>query len=409
MKKVLTLVVCALLANEGMAQDKYIAGYYVTNNADTVRGYVEYRTNYKSTLKFRTETRGRAQKLAIENIKSFGFNSGRVYARVTNPLNESTPRPQIFIRPIVDGEIDLYSYHGKMIIGSEEKGQFALAKKGSNSAEAMRNLQKNTGVFNILFQECPTVKNEAQNVQIGEENLVKLIASYHNCRGISYNHINTKAAKRMFDIGFFVGQRMSSLSFSRGDENNSLAYLGNTNFNPSSNPTFGIVSLVGGRSPSSVLSFQSGISYSQGEHSGTSTFKAEDFGGYDITQVSTTHLNYSVLSLSAGLRMTMRSNKINPYVAGGASIQKLLSLDEGTHQTTTINTSIEEEEFSLGIDEQTTGSLWATAGVKKRVGKGMGVFAECNIDFMTLVTSKTNATNINANIKGTSIRVGFLF
>lgn len=265
-------------------------------------------------------------------------------------------------------------------------------------------------MFNILFQECPTVKNEAQNVQVGEENLVKLIASYHNCRGISYNHINTKAAKRMFDIGFFVGQRMSSLSFTGGDENNSVAYLGNTNFNTSSLPTFGIVSLVGGKSPSSVLSFQSGISYSQGKHLGTSTFKTEDFGGYDITQISTTHLNYSVLSLSAGLRMTMRSNKINPYVSGGVSMQKLLSLEEGVHQTTTINASVEEEEFSLGIDkEQTYGNLWAAAGVKKKVGKDMGVFAECNIDFMTLVTSQTNAININSNIMGTSIRVGLLF
>jgi hypothetical protein len=403
------LAMSVFLVSESMAQDKYLAGYYVTNNVDTVRGYIEYRANYKSGVKFRPELRGPVQKLEIENIKSFGFNSGRVYSRVTNPLDQKNSGQQIFIRPIVDGEIDLYSYRGKMIIGSEEKGQFALAKKGSNSTEAMKNLQKNTGVFNILFQECPTVKNEAQNVQIGEENLVKLIESYHNCRGISYNHINTKAGKRMFDMGIFVGQRMSSLSFTGGDENNSVTYLGNTNFNTSSLPTFGIVSLVGGKSPSSVLSFQSGISYSQGKHSGTSTFKTEDFGGYDITQVSTTHLNYSVLSLSAGLRMTMRSNKINPYLAGGASIQRLLSLDEGTHQTTTINTSIEEEEFSLGIDERTTGSLWATVGVKKRVGKGMGVFAECNIDFMTLVTSKTNATNINANIKGTSIRVGFLF
>ena len=35
----------------------------------------------------------------------------------------------VFVKPIIKGAIDLYSYDGKMGIGSHQKGRFALSKK----------------------------------------------------------------------------------------------------------------------------------------------------------------------------------------------------------------------------------------------------------------------------------------
>jgi hypothetical protein len=179
--------------------------------------------------------------------------------------------------------------------------------------------------------------------------------------------------------------------------------LSNTEFNTSALPTFGITALIGSKSPSSIFGFQSGLAYTEGKHKGVYTYSQIDLAGYDITQVSTTTINYSMLSISAGLRMSVRSNKLNPYFSLGMSSQQFLSLDENVHQVTTINSSVEEEEFSLDMGKSSFG-LWGAAGLKKKIGSNKALFVECNYQHSYLASSPQSA-----KLTGTSFRIGFMF
>ncbi|HMG89415.1 MAG TPA: hypothetical protein VK589_05130, partial [Chryseolinea sp.] len=147
--------------SQANAQDKFGKGYYVTNNLDTVYGYVEHRSVYRKDVNFRLGPKGPIQKLTSKEVAAFGFDGGSAYLRVNHQTNENLPSESIFVKPLVNGEIDLYFYDGKMVIGSNEKGRFALGKKTSDAARALKNDQNNKAAFSVLLYDCPTIKEEA--------------------------------------------------------------------------------------------------------------------------------------------------------------------------------------------------------------------------------------------------------
>jgi hypothetical protein len=404
MKIFSALFLTTILFFQAGAQDKYGPGYYVTNNGDTVHGYVEYRTNYKAGVRFRTDLKTRPQQLAIDDVKAFGLSSGATYTRVNHPSKENPSGSSIFIRPMVLGEVDLYSYRGKMIIGSANKGRFQLVSKTSNDAEAMKNFQNNIGAFNILFQDCPAVKEEAQKVSVTQDRVIELIRSYHNCRGVSYQEFKTIKPKRIINVGLFVGQNIAAFSIGKPRSFSESSYLYNSNFKNSSSPTFGISALFPTRSPSPVFALQTGLAFSKGDHSATTSFSDPDFNGVAIAQTSATTVSYSKVAISAGLRLSVRSNKVNPYLGFGLATHQFLSLKENIHLVTTINTSVEEEDRSLGMEKSSFG-VYGVAGLQKKIGSRKLIYAECNYEntFVTIDDPES------AKVTGTSFRVGFLF
>ena len=56
------------------AQDKFGQGFYVTNTSDTVRGYIEYKSDYDQGLEFRPQLKSSSESLSMDRVKSFGFN-----------------------------------------------------------------------------------------------------------------------------------------------------------------------------------------------------------------------------------------------------------------------------------------------------------------------------------------------
>jgi len=407
MRIVLTFILTTLVTTAAISQDKFGAGYYVTNTSDTVRGFIEYKAHYSTGFKFREHLNGQTQSITIDKVRSFGAPAGTVYARVEYSSKSNLPATPILIRPVVQGEVDLFYYKGKTFIGSDKKGRFALSdKKSSSTEEATKNYQKNIGAFNILFHDCPAVKEKAQTTQIGEEKLTELLRSYHECRDLPYKEFKAKKQKRFAHVGVFAGFAVSNLSFGKSTQIPEAGYLHETNFGPSTFPTFGVVTVIGGRSPSPIFSFQSELTYTKADFKGTYTYTHTDFGGYNITQTSTTSVAYSRLSLSAGLRITARSNKLNPYISFSLAGQHFLSLDGSVHQVTAINSSVEEEDSNLGLIKSPSAILLsASAGLKKRVAGNKALFAECSFEN----TSISTENYMNAKVSAVAFRLGFMF
>ena len=111
-----TFILVMLITTAAISQDKFGEGYYVTNTSDSVRGFIEYKAHYTSGFKFRKELNGPTQYVTIDEVKSFGSPSGIIYARVEYSSKSNLPATPIFIRPVVQGEIDLfYLLQGKNI------------------------------------------------------------------------------------------------------------------------------------------------------------------------------------------------------------------------------------------------------------------------------------------------------
>lgn len=404
MKILLAVIIITFPFFQVLAQDKFGTGYYLTNAGDTVRGFIEYKAGYDEGFKFKPNLKASTQRIAISQVKSLAFTSGTSYARVEYPATGNLPATPVFVRQVVDGEVDLFYHEGRMYLGSEKRGRFALSKKrSSNGAESLKNQQNNLGAFNILFQDCPAVQQEAQKTFVSEENLAKLLRSYHECRGLQYREFTTVYPRRKVHVGFFAGQSVSALNFGKPANFPETSYLYNSDFGTSSHPTFGVMTLIGGRSPYSIFAFQGGLSYTKAEYRATWSYTKGDFGGYDITKTTDTHVEYSMLSLTAGGRISGRSNNLNPYVAFGLATHQFLSLDEGVYQITTINASTEDENFKLGMVRSAL-AVWASAGLQKRIG-GKALFAEASYENSHFAIDDPKSAQVTVM----AFRVGFMF
>lgn len=392
-----TIVLCA------SAQDKFAPGFYLNQTGDTIRGLIQYQHNYGSGFIFRPELKSKSQLFTPATIKSFGFAKGKVFESISISIKNGR-KDQVFVNVLLTGEVELYSYQRQYIIGSDSKGHFNLIKrKSTNDAEALRNYQANTGTFNILFQDCPAVKENAQKTFITESKLLALLKAYHECRNLSYKEIKpapTAPTRRVNSIGFFAGQAFSSLSFDDPDVFENSSYLSNANFGTSSNVTFGVMALIGSRHPSSVVALETGLAYTSGSFDGTFVYTKYDVGGYDIKQTSVTSLEYKRLSINCGIRLTARGNKFHPYMSFGVAGQPFISMKSNVNQTTIINDSEEVENFKLNTGSASF-SLWASAGLKMDLSSGHGIFIDLNYDAASVGSRGTLTTF--------APRMGFLF
>jgi hypothetical protein len=399
-KLLTTLFLSQILSFGVFAQDKFLSGFYVTSPGDTVQGLIEYRANYRNVLKFRSHLNSPIEAITINEIKAFGFSSGSLYERRTFTV-EGFPSTPIVVKVLVKGQLNLFTSKSQLIIGSDSAGHFKLVKgKSSNGSEALKNYQKNTGIFNILFQACPAVKDAAQHSKISERRLIKLLKAYHQCQGASHRAFQPVTAKSSSRFGVFAGQTIANLSFGESKDLENSGYLHNSNFSSSKQLSFGMLALFSAREPSPVLAIETGLRFTKADFKATSVYLKEDIADYYIKETSITTIKYSRLSLTTGLRITGRSNKLNPFINFGLSYNMFLSMKANVNQTTQINSSIEEEDQVLSMSKSTAG-YWFGGGVKLKVAGSRSVFLDVNYE--------NSSISLRGKITGFGVRVGFFF
>jgi len=298
MKLRIILFLCATMCKYAIAQDKFGSGYYVSDSPDTVRGFIQYAPKYTSGFAFRSTVKSTTQKFSADGVKAFGFTEGGNFVRIAYAEQKDLPPVPIFVNVLVAGNIDLMVYQRTYLIGSDQKGRFELVDaKTSSETQAMKNYQANTGAFNILFQDCPAVKETAQKVAIRQNPLIDLVKAYHQCRNLPYEVIRNKKISGARQFGIFVGESFSSLSYGKPATFANSSYLYNTNFGTSAQPTIGLMALFAGKQPSPMLAIQSELVYSKASFSGTYVYVNEDLDNYYVKQTTVTTMDYSRLAL----------------------------------------------------------------------------------------------------------------
>jgi hypothetical protein len=401
MRILLVFSLFLLLIQGTSAQDRFGSGYYLSEAGDTVHGFIQYKPRYTDKVPFRSTLKSRTKELSAEQTRAFGFTGWDNFERLEFAATKDAPASPVFVNVLVSGEIDLLVYRRTFIIGSAQAGRFKLiGGKSSNAEQAMKNYQTNTGAFNILFQDCAAVKEAAQKAKISRRALVELIKDYHKCRGLPATELEMKTVSRKKYVGFFIGESFTTLKFGKPPTLSRTSYLYNSDFGSSLQPTLGAIFLVSGKHPSSTLAFQSELVYSRGDFNGTYVYTNEEAGGYVIRQTTTTAIDFSRISISAGLRATGRSNTLNPYLAIGIAGQAFLSMNSKVNQTTQINDGFEEITIKMEPTRATL-AVWAAAGLKLKVLKSKAVFLDFNYE--------NSFINDNGKITSLSSRLGFMF
>ncbi|MEY4929622.1 MAG: hypothetical protein RI909_346, partial [Bacteroidota bacterium] len=129
------------------------------------------------------------------------------------------------------------------------------------------------------------------------------------------------------------------------------------------------------------------------------SFTNWEAGGYEFTETSTTLIKYSKLDYKIGMRITPRSNVINPYFSAGITLFGVFANESKSNVTFQINDSVEEREVNP-VEGSSIGT-WVALGISKPIGTKHKVFTDVLFE-ATPLSSKGKVSTFH-------YRVGFLF
>ncbi len=403
MRRVILFHLFLLFFGYSFSQNKTGAGYYITNEHDTIRGYIEYRNNYNTEFKFRVTPKARSKIVASEDVIGFTFLNSRVF-QTLDFASELTNHP-VFAQVLLTGDIDVYRHHGKLLVdgGGINKFRFEKAKPKPDD-EAKENYQKNVGYFNILFHECPEVLTKARTVGISSNRLIDWVEEYHDCKNIPYTKLLIKE-KKQIDFGISVGFSKSTINYppinvyDYKDGYDPYGYLGRSIFEQSP-PSMAISFhyIYRGRRPAAVVAFQQELSFAKASFSGKSN-DAWQAPFYTGLEKSTTTIKFSMIDYKFGLRFTARSNLINPYIGFGLAFTQFIK-KVSTSDVTYVSGNTTRIGERNPLEYKNTGGVWANVGLSKQLGR-YKIFA----DMMTENTYLGNSGVCNTLYT----RLGFLF
>lgn len=388
----LVLSFILLFSFSAQAQDRFLKAHYVSTKNDTIYGMIRYRESYPQGITFKADLKAPAQSLGKDEVKSFKFENGQTYELI-NFADKNAPTNLTYAKKLGGDAILLYHSHGQFLMGSDEKTFFVIKKgKASNSGEAMTRYQKNVGAFNVLFNDCPDVKDKAGKSAVSEDLLLARLREYHDCKSVPFKSY-VPASRMPLQFGAFAGLSTAFLNLS-GEE-----HLEGTTFNTSNLPLLGLMmTITPSKKVSSIFSMQLELLYTSMKFTGTYAAQRE-VAGYNISIISSTNVESQIIMPRFGFRLTGRSNSINPYLSFGIGAPISIS-DSYDIATVTINSGSETTESHDSIDIG-NGAVWAGVGLKKDLRDDRGLFLDVTFNYM--------GTNNSGNVIMIAPRLGFMF
>lgn len=196
MRKIILFAIFAISATIAMAQTNPKPGYVITNNGDTIRGVIDFRTNEKLSKQCDFWANGGAVKTTYKpgDIEGFRFeNNGKFF--VTRRLNVTGEPELYFAEFMVQGKMNLYCITRNSddhFFFEREDGEMAeLTNRVANyqgDAKAALQLVKNDvqekreqfGKVKSLLQKSWKAVEGMDDNNMSRKKLINVVRDYHN-------------------------------------------------------------------------------------------------------------------------------------------------------------------------------------------------------------------------------------
>lgn len=177
------------------AQNSFKPGYVVTNNADTVKGYIEEGNENGISEKFvfkKDPTDKASQKYTPADAAGFGFYGGNRFIRVTidNPV-EKQPNT-VFAKALLKGYNQLFTYvktdRRYFIIKTKEDSTYLLYDDyyTYSGSEILAGNFKNA--LMLISKNCANLKIQLERLNYSEADIIGFTKQANNCAAPGSNN-----------------------------------------------------------------------------------------------------------------------------------------------------------------------------------------------------------------------------
>jgi hypothetical protein len=330
------LIIFLQISLTTFGQKGFDPGYVITNNFDTVRGFIKIKPNdlNSKSCEFMKSGDQNPKTYSPEDIRSYRIGNRKYY--VSKEVVIDSVMQKVFLEYLVNGIADLY------YLKLPEKEYFFIDK--GNLMTELSNEGKNISVvvdankFNerevtyykpsnqykrmlkVLFQDSPEIMKKIDNTNFEYRSLINITVDYHNsvCKDRSCIDY-TKSNNQNIFIEPFAGIIISDmiLKESTGHDINTLPYFGfQLRFKPFKGST--------------LWDLLFGLSYSTNNFDGFYKNSLEP-SGFGVHSIVTWELacKYSILRIPVSAEYTFATKKLKPFFSIG--FDNILILNPSYH------------------------------------------------------------------------------
>jgi hypothetical protein len=372
MKNTLVLLFVLVLPALCYSQSDFRNGFVVSNQGDTLRGFVKYSESnavygfcvFKSA-EDQPETTYTANQLhayGIDGIKAFETKS------ITIEQNEQT----LFIEVVVKGQVSLYKYTDQFWIAKEGGQVLRLTneaiKQDIGGKRVLVKSNKHIAVLNMLMTDCAEIRGKIQRVSLTEKSLTKVVEDYNRCTGTQSITVKAKIPLIKPAVGFSAGLAFSSLKF-ESDEPSNAHLLGD--FGNAKTSIVGIsLDLLLPRT-SERFSFTTGLLFSSVRY-----HSLLELSGPSWTEKHDVTIKTSTLTVPIGLRYAFRGRSITPYLNAGTSVIAILRSSSKWIEEEDMNNNVYVSEGDAVDIKSVSLGYWGGVGLIKPLGKSLDATLE---------------------------------
>lgn len=320
MKQLYIAFLFLLCCNFAVAQKDFRKGYII-QNADTIRGYVDYRGYNKSAqlTTFKPTLDGAEQRYTPESVAGYGFDhEKKVFeAKPVAVVDaDNTVERMLFLNVLVKGKASIYYYRDsfskdhyyleKDTLFTELQNNKLLVVGAKSEAKFERYDKKYIGVLNYALSDCESISiSQLYELRFNRSDLIRIAEKYNTC--ITPNAVSTAVTHREEKFKITVGPVLvytrAALDFT-GD-----SPLGRAEFQNTSSIGGGAFLNLTLPALNEKLSLQTELLYIPARFSAPST--DYDKFNYDIL------FDLAYIKLPVQLRYTYPRGVIRPYMNAG--------------------------------------------------------------------------------------------
>ncbi len=159
----------------------FMKGYYVNTKHDTVRGFVDYRSdsrNFRACI-FKSSIETFPETFYPDDILGFGLDESVAYEDHTYKQKGSKDLVGFF-KVLVRGELTLLSYD-RRYFALTDKGEMLEVTKSRADASGVKDNFIGLGNLKVLMSDCPTTTQAWLSQQYSDQNLKTIFVTYNQC------------------------------------------------------------------------------------------------------------------------------------------------------------------------------------------------------------------------------------
>jgi hypothetical protein len=356
------------------AQIQSVPGYVVTNNRDTLRGFIENRSK-KSDYKvcyFRKGIKEKSTAYTPNDIIAFGLTNLKYYETIT--VKDKLGKDQLaFAGILLPGRASLFRYGEEMYLRHDSLGIYNLH---FNTIRDLTGMNKVRGKLNFIFSDCKKGKRIAwDSIILTDEKITELVKNYNICKN-SQGKLNptSKIPALKGNLGILAGIDITNMQFQPFSSTAGTIALQATKFESSSSPIFGLSYGLSFPRFNSNFSLYAEASYFKSVIRGHGSAQ-----GISVPETEDITLSANYLKIGLGVRIQFPTRNFTPFLKFGISSYNDSNFSGVRTRTQYIN-NIPVTEVTNPWTSGSQSGLWLSGGVQRKISGKVSISLEARYD-----------------------------